>query len=298
MILSYKYKFLILSTFSALILSCSPKDDSINPADYELYISISADKNPAISPDGNLIAYYHLSLEFPMPEDYPTGLYVMNSNGTNRRLLLSGDHWSPNWSPDGQWIVFTSAGIIEIINLEGDSIRTSLNLFDNLMYFPNWSPNGESIIFSAAFGEGGIYISDPLFITGRKLIKNLGLPGADPCWSPDQSKILYIKYVSDSEELFIIDSTGMNDTPITNNGKINRYPAWSPNGNLVTWSKDVQIMVMDINGTNLKKLDYGNYPAWSPGSDYIVYSNANKEFTKEVIWRISVDGSNKIQLTY
>lgn len=295
--LSYKCKLLILYIFSAFLFSCSPKDDSINPEDYELYISISADQYPAISPDGSLIAYYHISLEFPAPEDYPTGLYIMNSDGTDRRLLLRGENWGPSWSPDGQWIVFTSGGIIEIINLLGDSIRTSVNLFNDPVYFPNWSPNGESIILSTPYGDAGILVCDPFFISEHKLKINTGLPGFDPCWSPDQGKILYVKYVSDSEELFVVDTAGINETQITHNGKINRYPDWSPNGIFVTWSKNTHIMVMNIDGTNLKTLDYGQYPTWAPGSNYIVYSNANKDFTKEVIWKINIDGSNKIQLT-
>jgi Tol biopolymer transport system component len=57
-------------------------------------------------------------------------------------------------------------------------------------------------------------------------------------------------------------------------------------------------MVMNIDGTNQKTPGYGQYPSWSPNSDYIVYSFANSDYTKEIIWKINIDGSNRTQLTF
>lgn len=39
-------------------------------------------------------------------------------------------------------------------------------------------------------------------------------------------------------------------------------------------------------------------PAWSPDGQSIIYSNTNNDFTKEVLWKIDINGNNKIQLTY
>ena len=39
-------------------------------------------------------------------------------------------------------------------------------------------------------------------------------------------------------------------------------------------------------------------PAWSPDGQFIIYSNTNNDFTKEVLWKIDINGNNKIQLTY
>ena len=284
-----------------LMISCNPEDGLKNPADYELYISISADKNPAISPDGSLIAYFHWSLIVPEPDDYPTGLYVMRMDGTERRLLLRGRHYSPSWSPDGQWLVFTSDGILRIINLQGDSIRTFQGINNVPLFFPNWASNGKSIIFSSPFvNGGGFFVCDPLFINVKRIFDSNFISGFSPKWSSSCDKIIYQKVSHDWEggEIFIIDTLGLHDNRITNDNMDDREPSLSPDDYYIACSKNVRIYVMNSDGTNQHKLDYGQYPTWSPNSKYIIYSNANNDFTKEVLWKIDINGNNKIQLTF
>jgi len=292
-------KLFILLFFAIAIISCNPEDGLKNPANYIDYVDISRDLDPAVSPDGNLIAYYHQNLEYPEPEDYPTGLFIMDIDGTNRKLLLKGDHWSPSWSPDGEWLVFTSGGTLQIINIEGDSIRTFQGVNDVPLYFPDWSPDGGSILFSSPYVEGGgFFICDPDFQEVKQLFNLYEFSGKDPNWSPDGMKILYSKYYSKNEELFVIDTAGISDTRLTENDRSDRYPAWSPDGRLIAWSSSVQIYLMNSDGSNQRRFDYGLFPAWTPDSKYIIYCNANDDFSKEVLYKIDINGENKIQLTF
>jgi len=289
---------LLLALFT---FSCCPEDDSINPADYEMYITSSNDKYPAVSPDGSLIAYYHVCMDYPEPEDYPTGLYVMSADGANRRLLLKGFHFSPSWSPDGQWLVFTSGGTIQIISLEGDSIRTFQGINGVPLYSPDWSQDGKMILMTSPYvNGGGVFVTDPFFHKIRQLFDQFQFSGFTAQWFPYMDKIIYEKVSHDWEggEIFMIDTLGISDIRITNDAKDDRESVLSNDGNLITWSRNVRIMIMNIDGSKQKTLGYGQYPSWLPSSDYIVYSFGNSDYTKGVLWRINIDGTNRTQLTF
>jgi dipeptidyl aminopeptidase/acylaminoacyl peptidase len=94
-----------------LLNSCSPENDDTKP--YNYIIEGPKDLYPAFSPDGEYIAYFHDAWDTPSSPGYPTGLYIINKDGTNRQLVLEGQHWSPSWSPDGEWLVFSTTDVIQ-----------------------------------------------------------------------------------------------------------------------------------------------------------------------------------------
>lgn len=291
--------FLLIAFF---LQSC--EDKGINPAGYELYITESFDKNPAISPDGSLLAYYHKCLVSPEPVDYPTGLYVTNIDGSNKKLLLRGDHFNPDWSPDGKNIVFSSNGVLNIIDVNGDNLRTFSGLpgFQGLpLHSPDWSPDGKQIIFSAPLTlDGGVFMVSPDFIKVRRLFLPITNNGMYASWAPDMSKILYIKGNSSlkSVEIFVIDTAQIFEQQLTNDFNDDRDVRWSPDGKKIAFNSDNRISIIDIDQTHRKTLSYGQGPSWSPTSDFLIYSFANNDFTREVLWRINIDGSNKTQITF
>lgn len=63
------------------------------------------DASPVFAPDGNSILYVTFN-----PETNSNALATMDIDGNNKSILIdyTGSEWSANYSPDGQYIVFTS----------------------------------------------------------------------------------------------------------------------------------------------------------------------------------------------
>ncbi|HUQ80290.1 MAG TPA: Ig-like domain-containing protein [Gemmatimonadaceae bacterium] len=145
-------------------------------------------------PGMNVIAYQRLD-----PATGRSDIWVMDSNGANQRNLTADmpidlSRGEPAWSPDGEWIAFTSSrwtagpgrGSIWIMRWDGSEKRQlTLNPGNGFDLSPSWSPDGQRI----AFQRGGISIV--AVATGA--VTNLGLPGMSlqPSWSPDGRHIAF-----------------------------------------------------------------------------------------------------------
>lgn len=298
-------KFVHAACYSAIFVlaACNPEDNGPNPLNYELYVN-ARDQYPAFSPDGEYIVYYHYSSEMPEPLDYPSGLYIISKEGTNRQLVLEGYHESPAWSPNGEWLVFSSGGVIQKCKVDGDEL-TKFSGLDHLenpqFYFPDWSPDMSHILFGKSFApDGGLYYTTSDFSKSGRSYGLLFETGSQPDLSPSGDKFIFCKGSQSFKggiELFIVDTLGTNEIRLTNNNKEDLGPIWSSDGQKIAWSSNVRIHTMNADGSNQKFLVYGQYPSWSMNNE-IVFSHANAEYSKEVLYIINPDGSDKRQITF
>jgi len=122
---------------------------------YQTLTDIDDDcRQPNWSPAGNLILYQKFA-------DGQWDIWVMNTNGTNHTKVTSGagDKTDASFSPDGQWIVYSSdEGELEFANLfiipvsEGNSMRVTYH-DDGYDGAPSWSPDGNKIAFESCTGD-------------------------------------------------------------------------------------------------------------------------------------------------
>jgi len=170
----------------------------------ELTDSKGVSGDAAWSPNGSLIA-------FDADRGNRKGLsaiYVMPANGGKlRRITDPGaalSDYKPRFSPDGTHLIFTRArgtadhapAALFTIGLDGSGLHrltsSSLRVDDS-----DWSPDGKRIVVEAypnpgAYGD--IYVvgsagGSPVNLT-RNPTNQAG--SADPAWSPDGTKILFL----------------------------------------------------------------------------------------------------------
>lgn len=104
--------------------------------------------------------------------------------------------------------------------------------------------------------------------------------------------VLYVEDCLGSSKIRAIESDGTNDRAFLNGG---RYPAWSPDGNLVAYEAG-GIRVATKNGAFVKTLALdGFHPSWSPDGTKVVYSTGNNQGGE--IWVVDYNNpSNKTLL--
>jgi len=256
----------------------------------------TVDRYPAVSPDGQYIVYNFSIINGDAEKYPPEGLYIINIKGTEKNLLhLHGARAS--WSPDGRQIVTTN-GIYTIKNRMVTDIRPINNDIKPLLFF-SWSPDGITILYNSY--DSKVFLCDTFFNN----IRELPFKAEWARWMKDGKNIVCSMRSPQwtGSEICIIDTLGSETFRLTYNGENKHYHsiAPSPDGNMIAFNCSLYtIYVMNSDGTNLRELDKGMDPTWTPDSRYIVYSKYqqdNKRWSSNYMWKISVDGKEKIQIT-
>ena len=251
------------------------------------------DRFPAWSPDGSQIAYWH-NAGRTADSQAKTGLYVLDLDANSTWLVTEGRATSPDWRPDGERIALSN-GDIFTIRPDGSDLRQVTNFGNS--FRPRWSPDGQTLTFgrSGTTEEVGVWFAHLADSTFSKF--GFGATPAD--WSPSGDRIVY-KF---QDQFWIADTSATDSVQITDNNVVNnRYPAWSPDGQWITWTKttddDQGVWIMRDDGTDKQKLaTRAREPAWGPQSERIVFSKPARDSDYTALWTIRRDGSDLQQLT-
>ena len=134
------------------------------------------------------------------------------------------------------------------------------------------------------------------------------LNGTAPAEAPGSDETPLIAYAScdtnGQQQIFVVEPDGTGKQQLTQEGKQNFFPAWSPDGKSLAFTSDragsYQIWVMDADGDNPRELTTSFegenvVPTWSPDGKRLAFaSNRTGHFE---IWVMAADGNHQKQLT-
>jgi Tol biopolymer transport system component len=245
-----------------------------------------SDQRPAISPNGQKVAF--MSFRQPNGESGNSELYVMNVDGSDQTALTatdSGFEAEPSWSPDSETIVWTRTTPQQDIWTTSANGSNKTNLTNTALAYeccPEYSPDGTRIAFTNsgdtdgneetpgdeneiwvmdANGSNPVQLTDPTDTDDTQDLQ--------PTWSPDGSRIAWIKFVPGAQQLWTMDADGANQAALVATGYY-YSPTWSPDGGLIAVGLGTEIVAVDVDTpTSITNLTndgaiQDQYPSWAP----------------------------------
>jgi Tol biopolymer transport system component len=195
-------------------------------------------------------------------------IYTINPNGSSKTKVTEPCVYPslPDYSPTGQKITYTSCeGTlgkdlgISAINVGGGGKVQVTHLTHNNTddEEPSYSPDGKKIVYTSWDGHDTEIYTINSDGTGKFQLTNNRTIDQNPSYSPDGKKIVFagagrnFPYLPRSydEEIYTIDVDGKNRDRLTDNATYDYYPAYSPDGRRIAYSRGATVTVRSTRST-------------------------------------------------
>ncbi len=283
---------LVAAVLGTLIASYScnrkPPPDTI-PVDMP-----SVTMNAAWSPSGEQIA---VCWSGRPPRRH--GIYLIDTATWETTELFVVDDFSTfstvNWSPDGQWLLFSYSAQIYKMKANGESL-TQLT-FTSRQFHSDWADSDTLIAYRISIGDSsGIWIMREDGRSKRSVVRH----GSSPSFAEGDS-ILFIEYTDSPSKRAHLAMLNIPDSSLRSvySWTVGRpydlysYPRMSSARQEIAWSIDLDVWTMTMDGANLRPLTSGGgeNPDWSPDGRKIIYVKPTVEGGS--LWIMNSDGSGK-----
>ena len=197
-----------------------------------------------------------------------------------------------------------------------NQITESSNAFED---YPSFNSDGSLLAYSriqysyykkwnfwSSFGFGGTTViveNSEIWIKNLKTGETTLLGnGYQPCFSPDGSKIAYVKYSSDAKScsIWTMNVDGSEQVQVTDAKQGYAFhPRWSPDGTKLVFQaskkdkKDFDIYLIDTDGNNLIQVtinqSYDGMPYWTTDNFLYFVSDRGNTDGNFQIWRFKLN---------
>ena len=209
-------------------------------------------------------------------------LFDIDTQQVTQLTSLEDGACQPDWSPDGQQIVFTSpcakkrsrypgSSLIVMTVETGELIHLPASLEGD--FDPAWSPDGEWIAYTSLInGELQLMKIRPDDFSMVKLSSGV-YDESEPAWSPDGTQLAYIR-IRSVGQVWLMNSDGSDPVQFTRSGAIdNSDPVWYPREDLILFSQVLGLGSPSKQLYGMRLQDIGEV------EEYVILPGAPSEYT-------------------
>ena len=300
-------------------LTLTPKDRSDDYRDVAV--------EHMVSPDSSRFVYasFQHNSWLPWLKTYQWEIVASDVDDSDRRRLTKSDSQeiSPVWSPDGSRIAFLSdrtsneeelRGRFHLFTMtpDGSNVQSIAPSVRQVEFTPPvWSLGSRHLAFGAGSTlRDGTLVLHSVGADGSKLTR-LGDTTGTPAWSPDGSRIAFLRKDGDKTILSEIapDGSSMTNVHVLGDDVTDRtrnitgHLTWSPDGTKILLSGKHAVGVVNADGsdfqliTNIFTSSITNLVAsWSPDGSRIAVEAYVREKNPDfdiVLYTMEPDGSDK-----
>ena len=244
-----------------------PQNDKVKT----LVSGVEATQPPIWSPESDRIAYVSDA------DGEPDIFMVELSSGQTTRLTFNpARERIGDWSPDGEWLVFTESGHDGLLLRNPDGVNR-IELTGGQDSNPVWSPQGDRIAFLRQSDDGrDVYVLRPtnsdnwIDDTDEVAVADAERDESSPAWSASGRRLAFVVHFEEQAEIFTVNVDGSQRARLTQNTADDLMPVWSETGDKIAFVSyaygNAEILYMNGDGSEQMRLtvndEMDTHPDW------------------------------------